>query len=148
MESFWNKDKTNKFEEIRENIEIDTCIIGGGLTGTSVGYKLSKSQRVAIVERERICSHTSGCTTGKITSQHGLFYNYLINSKGKEFAKKYLEANEIALKNIEKIIEKENIDCDFEKQDAYVFTESEDQIKKIETEYEAVQSIDEEKSEL
>lgn len=148
MESFWNKDKSKKFEEIKENIEVDTCIIGGGLTGISVGYKLSKNQRVAIVERDIICSRTSGCTTGKITSQHGLFYNYLINSNDKEFAKKYLEANETAIENIKKIIKKENIECDFEMQDAYVFTESENEIQKIETEYDAVQSIDKEKCEL
>lgn len=148
MKSFWNRGKTKKFEEIKKNIEADTCIIGGGLTGISVGYELSKKQKVAIVERESICSHTSGCTTGKITSQHGLFYDYLINSNGKEFARKYLEANENAIKNIEDIINKENINCDFEKQDAYVFTEKEDEIQKIETEYNAVQSIDNSKSEL
>ena len=148
MESFWNKGKTKKFEEIKENIEVDTCIIGGGLTGISVGYEVSQKQRIAIVERENICSHTSGCTTGKITSQHGLFYEYLINSKGKEFAKRYLEANENAIKNIENIINKEKIECDFERQDSYVFTEKEDEIQKIETEYNAVQSIDNSRSEL
>ena len=33
-----------------------------------------------------------------------MFYKYLIESNGKEFAKKYLEANEKAIDNIEKII--------------------------------------------
>ena len=148
MESFWNKDKTKKFDEIKENVNVDTCIIGGGIVGFSTGYYLSQSQKVAIVERDTICSHTTGCTTGKITSQHGLFYNYLINSKGMEFAKKYLDANEKAIQNIENIINRENIKCDFEKQDAYVFTEKDDEIPKIEIEYNAVKSIDNKKSEL
>ena len=148
MESFWNIGRTKKFDEIKENIEVDTCIIGGGIVGLSTGYYLSQKQNIAIVERDTICSHTSGSTTGKITSQHGLFYDYLINSKGKEFAKKYLEANEKAIQNIEDIINKENVKCDFERQDAYVFTESEDEIQKIETEHDALQSIDNSKSEL
>ena len=38
-------------------------------------------------------------------------------------AKKYLEANEKAIKQIEKRIEKENIDCDFEKLTSYIYTD-------------------------
>ena len=34
-----------------------------------------------------------GNTTAKITSQHGLFYDYLINSQGEEKAKQYLNPN-------------------------------------------------------
>ena len=39
----------------------------------------------------------AGHSTAKITSQHNLFYDYLIYSYGKEFAKKYLNANEEAV---------------------------------------------------
>ena len=64
----------------------------------------------------------AGNTTAKITSQHGLFYDYLIQSQGKEKAKQYLDANEQAIQNIEKIIKEENIDCDFQRQENYVYT--------------------------
>lgn len=150
MESFWNKDKENyqKFEDIKKDTEVSVCIIGGGFTGLSCGYYLSKHMSVAIVERDRICSHTSGKTTGKITSQHGLFYDYLLNSEGPAFATKYLNANEEAIQNIENIITEENIKCDFEKEDAYVFTKSEDDINKIKIENDVVNSIQNGKSEF
>lgn len=67
-----------------------------------------------------------------------MFYDYLINSVGEDSARQYLNANEQAIKNIEKIIKEEKIDCDFERQDNYVFTQSEDEVKKIKAELEAV----------
>lgn len=70
-----------------------------------------------------------------------MFYDYLINSLGKDSAKQYLYANEQAIKNIEKIIQEEKIDCDFERQDNYVFTQNKDEVKKIKKEVEAVNSL-------
>lgn len=52
-----------------------------------------------------------------------------------------MEANEQAIYNIENIIKEENIDCDFEWQDNYVFTQSEDEVIKIKKEVEAVKSL-------
>lgn len=150
MESFWNKNKEDyqHFEKVKDNINVSVCIIGGGITGLSCGYYLSPKMSVAIVERDEICSHTSGKTTGKITSQHGLFYNYLINSEGEEFALKYLEANEKAIENIKKIIDKENIQCDFNKEDAYVFTQNQDDVGKIKIENDVINNVLNKKSEF
>lgn len=82
-----------------------------------------------------------GNSTAKITSQHGLFYNYLAESQGKEKAKQYLEANEEAVRNIERIIKQEQIECEFKKQDAYVFTNQETELPKIKKEVKIVQSL-------
>lgn len=82
-----------------------------------------------------------GNSTAKITSQHGLFYDYLIQSQGREKAKQYLEANEQAIKNMENIIKQENIECDFEKQSAYVYATKEDDVSKIKDEVKAVKSL-------
>ena len=43
-------------------------------------------------------------------------------------------ANEEAIKNIENIIKEENIDCDFEKQSAYVFTQDAKEVESQENE--------------
>lgn len=150
MESFWEEEikKHQEFESVKNNIDVSVCIIGGGLTGLSTSYYLSKKVSVAVVEKDRICSHTSGKTTGKITSQHGLFYEYLINSENKEFAKKYLKANEKAIDNIENIIKESQGECDFEREDAYVFTMQETKVDQIKNEQASVDKIDKEKSEF
>lgn len=120
----------------------------GGLTGLSSAYYLSKETNVIIVEKDKICSSTSGKNTGKLTSQHGLFYEYLINSNGKEFAEKYLEANEQAIDNIEKIIKEEDIQCEFERQNSYVLARKEIDKDKIKDENTAVNKIEKEKSKV
>lgn len=144
MNSYWEniRKEKRKFESLNKDIEVDVCIIGGGMAGLSTAYYLSKEgKKVAVLEKDRICSHTSGHTTGKVTSQHGLFYNYLIESKGQEYAEKYLEANEQAINNVEKISKEEKIDCDFKRLNSYVFTRTEQDVKEIQKEVTAVQQI-------
>lgn len=82
-----------------------------------------------------------GHTTAKITSQHGLFYNYLINTYGKGFATDYLKANEIAISNIKQITETQKIKCDFTYQNSYVYTTKKSELNQIKKEVEAVSNL-------
>lgn len=150
MKSFWMEECKNhtEYEKVNENIKAEICVIGGGLTGLTTAYYLSKYKKVVLLEKDRICSKSSGSNTGKATSQHGLFYNYLIMSQGKEYAKKYLEANEQAINDIEDIIKKEKIECDFERDNAYVFTRKDTELYKIEEEQKAVKKLDKELSKV
>lgn len=144
MKSYWIdsvKDE-KKFKTLEDNIKTDICIIGGGLTGITTAYNLSKYKiRTVVIDKGRIGEQTSSNSTAKITSQHGLIYKYLIDSKGRDFARKYYEANENAIRNIENIIKKENINCNFEHQPAYVYTQKIDEVQKIKDEVEAVNSF-------
>lgn len=71
-----------------------------------------------------------------------MFYNYLINSFSLKFAKDYLFANEESIKNIKSIVDKENINCDFEYQNNFVYTTKKDEVPAIEKEYNAILSLD------
>lgn len=150
MESFWNKTVQDKpsFGEINGNLETDICIIGAGLTGLSLGYYLGKDKDFVILEKDTICSSTSGKNTGKVTSQHGIFYNYLFNLNGPEFAKKYLEANEKAIENMQKIINDENIECEFEKETGYVFARKESEKGRIIDEEKIVNKLQKDKAKI
>lgn len=143
MESYWNLTKSNlQLPTLNQNTETEVCIIGAGLTGLSTGYYLSKAgMKVTILEKDTIISHTSSNTTAKITSQHGLFYKYLVDSKGSEFAKKYYEANQQAISNIHDIITNEQIDCNFEKQNSYIYTENMDDVSKVKEEFNTCQKL-------
>ncbi len=142
--SIWQKDREQirEFRTLDKQIEVDVCVIGGGITGLSTAYYLSKEgKKVAVLEKDKICSKTSGGTTGKITSQHHLFYKYLIDSQNKEFAKKYWKANENAIQNIENIIKTEKIDCDFKRKSAFVFTKDLGKLQGIQEEVQAAKSL-------
>lgn len=144
MNSLWLNETSNKktFESLNKNISADVCIIGAGIFGLTCGYYLSKSGlKVAIVDKSTVGSKTTGHTTAKITSQHGLFYTYLVDTYGEQFAKDYLFANEEAIENIENIINTENIKCDFENQSSFVYTTNEAEVSKIKKEVDCVNAI-------
>lgn len=125
MDSLWlNSNKNfNNSNVLKENLETDICIIGAGVFGTTCAYYLSKLGFSVVLVDKGVFGHgTTGFSTGKITSQHGLFYDYLINSFGINFAYDYLKANESAIENIKKIIDDENIKCDFEYKNSFVYT--------------------------
>lgn len=145
MSSLWLdsvKDNELNYGSLDEDICVDVCIVGGGITGISTAYKLCKAGfKVCVLEKDKIAHHATGNTTAKITAQHGLFYNYLINTFSDDFAKGYLEANLDAISDIKNIIDSENIDCDFEFQDNFVFTNLEEEVSKIKNEVTAVNSL-------
>ena len=145
MNSFWldSIENKTKFNKLENDISTDVCIVGAGIFGLTCAYYLTKQgYNVVILEKESdIASKTTGHTTAKITSQHNLIYKYLIDSLGVSMAKKYLYANQDAIENIAKIIEEEKIDCDFERQDSYVYTNNLDELEKIKLENEAVNSL-------
>ncbi|MBP3326552.1 MAG: FAD-dependent oxidoreductase [Coprococcus sp.] len=136
MKSIWqNEIALPKFPALKGNQKTDVLIIGGGITGILTAYFLQqRGISYILVEKNRICSGTTGHTTAKITLQHGLIYDKLLHSFGMEKAGLYLQANEQALKQYELICR--NIDCDFEKKDNYVY--SVDNRKKLEKEMDAL----------
>lgn len=120
------------------DITTDVLIIGGGLCGILCAYFLSsKSIDCVLVEGNRIASGITKNTTAKITSQHGIIYADLIKQYGPEKAKLYLDANQKALSEYKRICR--NINCDFEKRNAYIY--SLDDRAKIENEVKAVNSL-------
>lgn len=145
MHSFWldSIENKNKFNKLEKDKSTDVCIVGAGIFGLTCGYYLTKQgYNVVLLEKEKdIASKTTGHTTAKITSQHNLIYKYLIDSLGESIAKKYLYANQNAIENIAKIVEEEKIDCDFERQNSYVYTNNLDELEKIKLENEAVNSL-------
>ena len=131
-ESYWISSTTlTNYPTLNEDIKVDVAIVGGGMTGISCAYLLVKENlKVAIIEADHILQGTTGHTTAKITSQHGLIYNKIKNKISEELAKQYADANEAAIRFIEKTTKDINIDCDFVSQSAYVFTQQDKYIQK------------------
>ena len=127
------------YPKISKDINTDVLIIGGGITGILTAYMLSESGlNISIVEADKMAMGVTANTTAKITSQHGLLYDYLLNTFGFETAKAYLDSNEEAIKTIKNIVQKENINCDLISQDAYVYTCDKSSTQKIENEVSVV----------
>lgn len=108
------------FPALDHDCRTDVLVIGGGLCGLLCAYRLQQAGvRCMLIEADRICGGTSGNTTAKLTSQHGLIYHTLLDRFGPELARLYYDANETALAQYRALCE--TINCDFEEKDAYVY---------------------------
>ena len=121
MHSIWSDQITfPAFPTLQQDIKTDVLIIGGGITGILCAYRLQQAGvKYTLVEADTLCGGTTQNTTAKITSQHGLIYAKLLKKFGTEKAKLYLEANETAIAEYEKLCKM--ISCDFIKQDNFVY---------------------------
>lgn len=85
-----------------------------------------------MIESGRILDGTTGYTTAKITAQHDLIYDELIGHIGMPNARLYYEANLKALSFIKNLVLEQKIPCDFEEQDACIYTTEEQSVQKSE----------------
>lgn len=133
---------TTFYPSLPGDIHVDTVVVGGGIAGISVAHLLKeKGQRVALVESERIVEGTTGNTTAKVTSLHGLKYANLLKRYGEAGAKVYGGANGAAIDKIEEIIKQYDIDCDFLRLPAYTYAQAANDREKVRTEAQVAKAI-------
>lgn len=142
-QSYWLDSVTlEKYPALEENVEVDVCVVGGGITGLTTAYVLSKTgKKVVLLEANEIIGGTTGHTSAKVTAQHGFIYDSFLGSLGKANAKLYYDANTEAMEFIESTIKELQIECDFSKEDAYLFAETEEGAEKIKKEAQAYEKL-------
>ena len=134
--SFWiDSTSETTYPALGSIVSVDVAIIGGGIVGLTAATLLKRAGKtVAVIESRQIVTGVSGHTTAKITSLHQLIYADLIKQIGEQKARLYAESNQAAIEFVASLVAKEQIDCDFSRQSAYTFTESEDDLEQIQDE--------------
>lgn len=142
-QSYWiSPAEDTNFPTLDKDLKTDLLIIGGGMAGISTAYQLiNKDLDIVIIDSKKIVQGTTAHTTAKITSQHGLIYDKFKKSLGESMARQYAESNEFAIKEIKKIIDENNIDCDYKHESAYIYTQKEEFIENLKKEAEAASSF-------
>lgn len=134
MESLWHSTvKIAERKPLPGDMAVDVAVIGAGMTGILTAYYLQKrGKHVIVLEAGRIAGGETGNTTAKITSQHGMCYQKLIRTLGKEKASLYARANEEAVKEYQNLIEQEKLACHFESVPSYLYSTVEEEALKRE----------------
>lgn len=143
--SYWiaaNSGDAARYPAQDGDLRADVAVLGGGIVGLTAAALLKRAGKsVALVEMSRVGTGVTGHSTAKITSQHELVYAELKRRSGDTGARSYAEANQAALERIAAFVEEDGIDCSFERQPNYVFTESEDYLPALREEARAAARV-------
>lgn len=131
--SIWEETiKRNNYPQLKKDISTDVLIIGLGITGLSIAYKLRESKlNIVAVDSHKIGSGTTSRTTGKLTYLQNDIYSYLTKNINKKTATTYLESQLESIKIVKDIVKNNNINCDLEKVPSYLWSNDKKQINKI-----------------
>lgn len=141
--SYWLEQTISPFPQMIEDERTEVGVIGGGIVGIMTAYLLSKAgKKVVLVEGNQMLRGVTGHTTAKISAQHGLIYDTLIQTFGERVARLYYEANLEGLALIQDTSQQLAIACGFEIKESVVFASSERTVQKIEAEARAYETLE------
>jgi glycine/D-amino acid oxidase-like deaminating enzyme/nitrite reductase/ring-hydroxylating ferredoxin subunit len=123
---------------LTKNMTADVCIVGAGIAGLTTAYLLAQEgARVAVLDDGLIASGETSRTTAHLVNELDDHYFELERLHGEKGAKLAAQSHTAAIDRFEAIIAKEEIDCDFERLDGYLFVPPGEATDVIEKELEA-----------
>jgi glycine/D-amino acid oxidase-like deaminating enzyme/nitrite reductase/ring-hydroxylating ferredoxin subunit len=110
------------FTELTEDIHADVCVVGGGIAGLSTAYLLTREKKtVVVLDDGPVAGGMSSLTTAHLVNALDDRYFELERLHGVDGARLAAESHTAAVDLIEAIVQREHIDCDFERLDGYLF---------------------------
>jgi glycine/D-amino acid oxidase-like deaminating enzyme/nitrite reductase/ring-hydroxylating ferredoxin subunit len=124
------------------DLEVDAVVVGAGITGLTTALFLADTgASVAVLEAGAVAAGTTGSTTAKVTSLHGLTYARLLAEQGEERARQYADANQAAITMVAQLVARTGADCDLERRTAITYTRDPGRVADIEAEVEAARRL-------
>ena len=109
-------------QTLTRDMTTDVCVVGAGISGLTTAYLLaSEGQSVLVLDGGRIGSGETSRTTAHLSNALDDRYYKLRRLHGERGAQLAAESHSKAIDTIEVIVTKENIACQFERVDGYLF---------------------------
>lgn len=142
-QSYWlASTRANHYPSLDIHEHADVCVVGAGITGVIAAYLLAKAgKQVVLIEADEVLGGTTGHTTAKITTQHGIIYDQLMKTFGEEAAWAYYDANEQAAQWLRTYIQENDVDCALQKETAYIYATTDEGAERLKTEQAAYDKL-------
>ncbi len=128
------------YPALSEDLRVDVCIVGGGISGLTTAYMLVQSGRsVAVIDDGQLGGGMTAFTTAHLTCVLDERYHEIERLRGEENARLAAESHLTAINRIETIIGTEAIACDFERLNGYLCLAPGDDVEILEREVAAAQ---------
>src|SRR5919205_3526556 len=104
------------------NISADVCVVGAGIAGLTTAYLLSREGvKVVLIDDGPLCGGETGRTTAHLANEIDDSYQEIESLHGRDGARLAAESHTAAIDLIERIVQEENIHCDFVRVDGFLF---------------------------
>lgn len=124
---------------LTSDAQADVCVIGAGIAGITTAYLLQKEGKtVVVLDDGPVGGGQTQRTTAHLSNAIDDRYVEIERWHGQEGARLAAESHTAAIERIESIIAQEDIACDFERLDGYLFSPAGEQRDLLEHELQAV----------
>lgn len=124
--SLWMEEEIASYPPLNNDLTTDVCVVGGGIAGLTCAYFLAKrGLSVTVIEGGSLGGGQTSRTTAHLAWSLDDHFFELERLFGLEGARLAAESHLEAIRTIERIVQAEGINCDFEKVDAYLFSSPE-----------------------
>jgi glycine/D-amino acid oxidase-like deaminating enzyme len=128
--------------KLEKNIACDVLVIGGGIAGATTAYLLAKAGKdVVLIEKGSLKDTVPSYTTAFLTSIIDTDLHDLEKMMKKGGVRKVISSGEEAIREVEKIINEENINCDFKRVPHFSFARTEDGLERFREDASLLQSL-------
>lgn len=116
QESLWGKTCFSpEYPELNEDIAVDVVVVGAGITGITAAYLIKQTGlTVALVDKGTGGSGETHCTTAHLSYVTDMRLTDLVATYGRDHAQAAWHAGDAAILQIDEILRRESIDCDFQ----------------------------------
>jgi len=124
-ETFWplKNAMLHSYPSINSDIDTDILIIGGGITGALIAYKLiTEGKKVVLVDRRDICNGSTAASTALLQYEIDVALHKLIELRGLDCALDSYRNGKKAIFDLRAIIDTIKSDCQFEFKKSIYFT--------------------------
>lgn len=136
--SIWMDTAVPELPPLTTDIRSAVCVVGAGIAGLTTAYMLMRAGRaVVVIDDGPIGGGESGRTTAHITAALDDRYSGIEKMHGSEGARVAAESHTAAINRIESIVALEDLDCDFQRVDGYLFLGGDTRKEEIDKELEA-----------
>lgn len=120
--SYWiDSASIKQFPKVTRDLQVDVLVVGAGIAGISTAYLMKEAGRkVALIDRDGLAMIDTGHTTAHLTAVTDEYLGTLVDDFGREHAAAAWDAGFAAIDEIQRIVRKEGIDCEFTRAPAYV----------------------------
>lgn len=132
-----------RFPALMEDITVDVAIVGAGITGITTALLLQKAgYDVAVLDAHPVGYGVSGFNSGHLTSMLlDMKYKHILGSFGEDATRAVVIALNQAIDFVERTVRDYRIECGFKRVPGYLYAELASQLKGLQEDYEAAETI-------